>query len=151
MNMMYDSYALGGFIVFFMILVIGLILIPYIFFLVHLNKLLSKCDPENRDMEPGLVFLNLIPLFNFGWIFYTVIKVRDALKAEFLSRNLESDDPEFSFGVGLAYCITSVCSIVPLIGTFTALASLVLWIIYWVKMNKYYKILTSHHNSQINS
>ena len=138
---MYNSYALEGFLIFFFILVIGLILIPYIFFLVHLSKLLSKCNPENRDMEPGLVFLNLIPLFNLGWIFYTVIKVRDALKAEFLLRDLKSDDPEFSFGVGLAYCITAACSIIPVIGTFTALASLVLWIIYWVQTNKYSKQL----------
>ena len=92
-----------------------------IFFLLHLNRLLSKCKPENINMEPGLVWLNLIPIFSLGWMFYTVIKVRDALKTEFKSRNLQSNDPQFAYSIGLAYCITLACSIIPFIGFFTGL------------------------------
>ena len=108
-----------------------------IFFLLHLNRLLSKCKPENINMEPGLVWLNLIPIFSLGWMFYTVIKVRDALKAEFKSRNLQSNDPQFAYSIGLAYCITLACSIIPFIGFFTSISSFILWIIYWVKTHKY--------------
>ena len=128
-------------IIFLFLMLISLILIPYILFLVHLYKLLSKCKQENRDMEPGLVWLNLIPVFNYGWIFYSLIKIRDALKKEYSARNLATDDREFSFSIGLAYCITQACSIIPFLGLFSALASLVLWIIYWVKTNNYSKQL----------
>ena len=127
--------------IFLFLMIFALILIPYILFLVHLYKLLSKCKQENRDMEPGLVWLNLIPVFNYGWIFYTVIKIRDALKKEYSAQNLETDDTEFSFSIGLAYCITQACSIIPFLGLFSTIASLVLWIIYWVKTNNYSKQL----------
>tara|TARA_Y100001970_G_C14066464_1_gene766939 strand:- start:501 stop:902 length:402 start_codon:yes stop_codon:yes gene_type:complete len=119
------------------LLICVIFFLPMIFFYLHLYRLLSKCKPENNNMEPGLVWLNFIPIFNLGWIFYTVIKIRDALKAEFKSRNLKSDDPEFAYSIGLAYCITFVCSIIPFIGILTAIASFILWIIYWVKTYKY--------------
>ena len=120
----------------FILLLLAFIL-QMIFFLLHLHRLLSKCKPENNNMEPGLVWLNLIPIFNLGWMFYTIIKIRDALKIEFKSRSLQSDDPQFAYSIGLAYCTTFVCSIIPFIGFFTIIASFILWIIYWVKTYKY--------------
>ena len=140
-NELYAFQAFSSFIVLLIFLMIGLVLIPYVFFLLHLNKLLFKCKEQNRKMDPGLVYLNLIPLFNLGWLFYTVIKIRDTLKAEFSSNGKQSDDPEFGFSIGLAYCITSACSIIPIIGSGAALASLILWIVYWVKTYKYLKQL----------
>ena len=124
-------------IIFCLLLLLITFLLPMIFFYLHLYKLLSKCKPGNRKMEPGMVWLNFVPILNFGWIFYTVIALRDTLKAEFSSRDLKSDDPEFSFSIGLAYSITMVCSIIPYIGIIIAIASLILWIIYWVKTYKY--------------
>ena len=119
------------------IIIFGIVLLPLIFFLVSLMKTLQECDSKNRTMEPGLVWLNLIPIFSLGWMFYTVIKVWDALKAEFKSRNLQSNDPQFAYSIGLAYCITLACSIIPFIGFFTSISSFILWIIYWVKTHKY--------------
>ena len=70
--------------IFFLIIVVLVIcLIPMVFFLIHLQKLLNKCSVNNRAMEPGMVWLNLIPLFNLGWVFYTVFKVTESLKTEF--------------------------------------------------------------------
>ena len=106
-------------------------------FFIHLHTLISKCKLENIKMEPGLVWLNLIPIFNLGWIFYTTIKIRDTLEAEFKSRNIKSDDPRFAYSIGFAHCVTLACSIIPFIGFFTLIASFILWIIYWVKTYKY--------------
>ena len=128
-------------IFFFFIILFAICMIPMIFFLLHLHKLLTKCSPENREMEPGLVWLNLIPLFGWGWIFYTIFQVRDALKAEFAQRGLKPEDPQFSHPIGLAYCITSVCGIIPFIGFFSSIACIVLFIIYWVKTHGYSKQL----------
>jgi len=112
-----------------------------VFFLIHLQKLLNKCSLNNREMEPGMVWLNLIPLFNLGWIFYTIFKVTDSLKAEFKERNIEPEDPEFSHPIGLAYCITAACSVIPFLGYLSAIAALVLFILYWVKTHGYSKQL----------
>ena len=61
------------------LLLIGLIGLVYlvvdIFYLMTLQKCLNRVSEENRGMSPGLVWLNLIPLFGLGWHFYTVIKI----------------------------------------------------------------------------
>ena len=138
--------GLGGFlaanIFFFIIFIILIFLLPYIFFLIHLSKLFNKCDVKNKKMDGGLVWLLLIPLFNIGWLFYVIIKLRDSLKSEFNSREIESDDPEFCFSIGLAYAITTACSIIPIFGIFCSFAAFILWIVYWVKTNKYSKLLS---------
>ena len=128
-------------ILFLIIVVLAICLIPMVFFLIHLQKLLNKCSVNNRAMESGMVWLNLIPLFNLGWVFYTIFKVTESLKAEFKERNIDSEDPEFSHPIGLAYCITSACCIIPFINYLTGIASLVLFIIYWVKTHRYSKQL----------
>ena len=69
-----DEGTAIGLIVLLLILLLAVIILPTIFFLLHLQKLLNKCGETNRAMEPGLVWLNLIPLFNWGWIFYTIYK-----------------------------------------------------------------------------
>ena len=132
-----------GLIIIFVLLGLAIGLVPMIFYLLQIQKLLNACTPESRQMEPGMVWLNLIPLFSLGWMIYTVIKIRDTLKIEFPARNLETDDPQFSFPVGLAYGICAACSIIPFIGTFTAIGALVCWILYWIKMHKYTAILES--------
>ncbi len=132
-----------GFIILFILLILAIFLVPLIFFLLQLQKLLNACTPGSRQMEPGMVWLNLIPLFSLGWMIYTVIKIRDTLKIEFPARNLETDDPEFSFPIGLAMGICSACGIIPFLGYLTGIASLVLLILYWIKMHKYTAILES--------
>jgi len=128
-------------IILIVIIALAIAIIPMIFFLLHLQKILNKCNINNRGMDPGMVWLNLIPLFNWGWMFYTIFKITDSLKAEFKERNIIPDDSEFSHPIGLAYCITCVCSIIPFLGYLSAIACLVLWIIYWVKTYKYSKQL----------
>ena len=44
--------------------------------------------------------------------------------------------------IGLAMCICGACSIIPILGAIAGLASLVLWIVYWVKNRR---ILTASH------
>ena len=125
------------FLAFFLIILFGVVLVPYIFFLIQLQEVLESCSHNNRQMDSGLVWLNLIPFFNLGWIFYTITKIKERLQFEFDDRKLDTDAPDFGFSIGLSYAILSLCSIIPIIGILTAVASFVLWILYWVKMNKY--------------
>jgi len=131
----------AGILVYFVTIMLVLTILPMIFFLIHLMNLLNKCAPENRTMEGGMVWLNLIPLFNLGWIFYTIIQIRDSLQAEFSARGIISDDTTFAFNIGLAYAICTCCTIIPVLGILSAIGALVLFIIYWVQTYKYSKLL----------
>jgi hypothetical protein len=118
------------------LLVLGICLIPAIFFLLNLQNLLSRVSPANQGMSPGLVWLNLIPVFNLGWIIYTVIKVKDSVSAEFRSRGWPLDG-DLGYNVGLAAGILWIASVfvgwIPFIGWLLPIGALVCWIIYWLK------------------
>lgn len=112
----------------------------FVFYMLSLSKALRLAGEENRQMEPGLVWLNLIPVFNLGWIIYTVLKVSEAIT----NKHAANGTPDPSQGaktIGLLYTIFVIVSIIPFIGVLFGLASLVLWIIYWVKISGYNKAM----------
>lgn len=134
----YAAFAvIGGFIlVFFLVF-----LVIFIFFLLSLQKALNLTGEENREMSPGLVWLNLIPIFNLGWMVYTVIKVSEAINKKHLAHNVV-DPSQGSKMIGLLYAIAIICSIIPFIGGLFGLAGLVLFIIYWINIANYNKAMT---------
>ena len=127
---LFGGWAIGGWVI---------TLVVFILYLITLFNVLNAVAPANRKMEPGLVFLLLIPLFNLVWNFIVVIKLRDSLEAEYRARDLQGDG--FAYGIGLAMSILYVCLIIPLLNILAAIAALVCWIIFWVKMAGYRKTL----------
>jgi len=120
---------------FLLVPVLGLI--PFIFYLLTLQNTLYAISSENRKMQPGQVWLSLIPLFGLVWQFIIVNHMADSLKAEFVSKNLKVDEYRPGIGIGLAYCILFCCSLIPFLGILAALGGFICWIIYWVKINEY--------------
>ncbi|MCO5050967.1 MAG: hypothetical protein M9920_01520 [Verrucomicrobiae bacterium] len=123
---------------------IGLIifLIPLIFYLLTLQKTLNRCSPESRAMQPGLVWLLLIPLFGLVWHFFIVLNMTKTLETEFRKRGLHIEAAPGKT-LGLVMCILACCSIIPLLGFLCSLGALVCWILYWVKIAGYSKQLPS--------
>lgn len=92
-------------------------LIPVFLFLRAQQTVLALVRPENRRMEPGLVWLQLIPLFNYVWVFFVVRRIADSLARQYAA--LQSDSilgivdeqaiKDFgkrpTYAIGLAYCI----------------------------------------------
>jgi hypothetical protein len=111
-------------------------------FLLSMSKALSRCKPRNRTMEPGMVWLNLVPCLNIVWQFLTVIRVSDSLKNEFYDRGWD-DRGDFGKGMGIAaLCLNIAGSLpIPILQLVLALASLVCFIMYWVKVAGYSKEL----------
>ncbi len=140
---MYNSYdtlgsglAIGAVIgIAFIILVIAMI--PTVFYLINLQNTLKAVSPSNQAMPPGQVWLLLIPLFGTVWHFIVVQKIADSLKAEFDMRQIPLTEQRPAYSVGLAMCICACCGIIPFLGAIAGIASLVLWIIYWVKTAEY--------------
>ncbi len=126
-----SGVAIGA--IFMMLLMfMALMALPTIFYLLTLQKTLNRCQLPNRTMTPGLVWLQIIPFFGIIWAFFNVINIADSLEKELASRGIQEINP--GKNLGLAMCITSVCSVIPYLGFFAAIASLILWIIYWIKI-----------------
>ncbi len=109
--------------------------IPMIFYLLTLQNTLSAISQENRRMQPGQVWLTLIPVFGIIWQFIIVNSIADSLKAEFSKRNILNNEIRPGISIGLTYCILNCCGIIPFLGILTGLAGFICWIIYWSKIN----------------
>jgi uncharacterized membrane protein len=87
-----------------------------------------------RKLDPGLVWLLLIPCFNLVWNFFVFPKLSESFKAYFDSVGNTSVG-DCGRDLGLGYAICSAVSIIPFVGCLTALASLVLVILFLMKAN----------------
>jgi hypothetical protein len=121
--------------------VAGLSLIPAIFYLLTLQSALERCSLESRAMSPGMVWLLLIPLFNAVWQFIVVINISKSLQNEFAKRNLAAHSVDFAKLLGLALSILTILGVIPIVGLIFALGAGVCWILYWVKIAGYSRML----------
>lgn len=122
-------------------IVLFLLILPRIFYLITLQKTLEKISPGNRAMSPTNVWLELIPFFNLVWQFYNVVNISDSLKKEFESRGIKIEDQRPGYSIGIAFCVLSCCSVIPILGILTGIAGLICWIIFWVKVSNYKNML----------
>jgi len=118
------------------LVIFGILLIPAIFYLITLQKALTVVSPQNRKMPPGQVWLMFIPLFNIVWYFIIVDAVAVSFEREYAARGVGSE-PKPTYSIGLATAILNVCGIIPIIGVLAGLATLVCWIMHWVKVNEH--------------
>jgi len=133
----------GASVFLIVLIAIGVSLLPLIFFLLTQQGVLQDCKPENRKMEPGMVWLSLIPLFGIVWQFIVVGNIADSLKAEFAQKNINVGEDRPSYSIGLTYCILLCCCIIPFVNFFASIGALVCWIIYWVKIAGFRSTLKS--------
>lgn len=141
---------------FLIILVIVLVLVfavsiaIQIFYLLTLSKCLSRVSGRNRRMEPGQVWLNLIPCFGTVWIFITVNRIAESLEDEFYDRRLRRDG-DFGKNLGVMYNVMVLLGAIPYIGGIFSIIGLVMWIIYWVKIAGYSRQLAEDSEDRMNS
>ena len=118
------------------------LLIAGIFYLVSLHKALAACSPANRSLPPGLVWLNVIPLFSSVWIFVTIVSVASSLRREHVDRSISSDSGH-GLGAGLVFAISGLLANIAAVSAqllgeglwvlyaVFALIALVFWIVHW--------------------
>ena len=143
---------------------------PYIFYLLELQKTLSAVKPENRKMHPGLVWLLFIPLFSTYWYYKVVTSIADSLAAEFEERHIEVDEQRPGLKMGIALFVIGVIQIFQnvyseyfafsgegtpnvklritmfLITFILGITSFVLFIMYWIKIKGYRKLIIEAKN-----
>jgi hypothetical protein len=113
-----------------------LFVVPAIFYILTLQKTLDRCGPVSRTMEPGMVWLLIIPFVNLVFHLFVVLAISKSVANELSRRGIPSHDPQPGQSIGLAMCICGCCTLVPFLGFAAALAHLVLWVIYWVKVGE---------------
>jgi hypothetical protein len=123
------------------ILFLPLFVLPAIFYILTLSQALKKCSPASVTIEPGMLWLLLIPIVNLVWHFFVVTGIARSLSNELRARNITGMDPEPGRQIGIAMCVCGACGIIPLFGILTLLAYLILWIIYWAKIAEFSRIL----------
>jgi hypothetical protein len=131
-------------IILLLFVLFGIILTICILYLLTLQNTLKAISPQNRKMEPGMVWLLLIPLFNIVWQFIVVNRLSVSIESEYTSRGLTCKSRP-TYNIGLAFSILSCINLVlyrsTALGSIVSLAVVVCWIIYWVQVNDYKKEL----------
>ena len=143
---MHDPAAIAGsmFIGFSLILILifGGVLAAVFCFLLTLHNLLEEMSRGHRAMEPGLVWLNLLPFFNLFWMAWTVLKIAESLNAALAHKQLTNLDNGCK-NLGLAMVGCFIASFIPFIGWVSSVVGLILWILYWRKLATYRKLLSA--------
>jgi hypothetical protein len=118
--------GLGFFICFYGVILLIALGIQAMF-LLTMSKCLKQIAPRNRQMEPGSVWLCLIPLFGIVWTIIMILRVAYSLRDEYDDRRLRGDG-DFGKTLGIVYIVSAfICGIV----------ALVCFIMYWVKIAGY--------------
>jgi len=117
----------------FVYMIVIPIITAHVLFLMNISKLLKSCD-EHATMPSSLVWLNLIPIFNFAWMIYTVLKVSESIERAFKA-NGSQDINKGAKVAGLIYSIS--VAIAPFSNFVIAVIALVFWIVYWDKISGY--------------
>jgi hypothetical protein len=132
-------------------------LIPAVFFLVSQQNVLRLIKRENRLMQPGLVWLQLIPFFGNLWQFFVITRIAGSIQRQQASQFADTIFGEDALiaetggsrrptqGIGIAYCILdTMVLLVELTSPQTAVlggamvwAMFICWIIYWVQLGRY--------------
>lgn len=136
-----SAAALGSGCLVFILLGIAAVLVPIVFYLLSMQRALTLAGPENRTLEPGMVWLMLIPLFGMVWQFFVVLHVSRSVKNWAAAHGREVQDA--GWNIGLTACILFCCGIIPFLGTLTSLAGLICWIVFWVKVADFNKMMSA--------
>jgi len=131
--------------------------IPAILFFLAQQKILQVISPENREMSPGSVWLQLIPVFGMVWQFIVVTRIAHSVSKEMASRmgdsildnsevQIKETDESPTYTIGITYCILYTLGVVTnystrhsspylaLLGSFLVLTGMACWIVYWVRL-----------------
>ncbi|MDF3026373.1 MAG: hypothetical protein K0S23_680 [Fluviicola sp.] len=122
----------------------GGLVVLVVFYLKNLQDLLKECDPKNRQVPPGNVWLMLIPLFNYVYGFILYPKISETLRREFEDRNSpQSGDYLKVLGILMPSMNVAGLLPIPLIKVLVGLGGLVVFIMYWVQSANMKNILRS--------
>ena len=114
----------------------------YIVFLSAADRVLKRVEPEHRRMDPGMVWLNLIPIFNLMWLVVTVERVGESIRNEYIARGRHKRSESYGKTAGLAFVLLTLIGLPfapaawPCMLVFWIFA-FIYWIVYWIQLSGY--------------
>ena len=114
-----------------------------IFFILTLQNALKAVEISNRTMQPAQVWYLFIPIFNIYWVFKIITAISDSAKLQLETYSIYKEGRP-TFYLGIAWAISFLLGRIPYIETLFAFVSLILWIVYWVKVSQLKKELLSY-------
>ncbi len=140
-----DSNALaamlGGGCLIFGLLIACAALAVVIFYILSMQKALNLAGPSHQKMQPAMVWLMLIPLFNLVWHFFVVKNVSESIKSWATENGKSVDDAGYT--IGLIACIANCCGLIPVVNLLAGPAGLVCFIVWWVKVAGFNKLMSA--------
>jgi len=127
-------------------MIIGVFIFQIILWLLFANtirKTLLLVRESNRCILPNQSWLLALPLFNMYWNFVVVRRLTDSLNNEFYDRKIAVEENPTQ-KEGYMYAGSYLTGNFPLpmfIKYIVSIVSLVGFVMYWVKINQYRKIL----------
>ena len=126
-------------------------------YLNSLRKTLLLINLKNRTIDPNYVWFMFIIFFNLYYNFKLVSSIATSLSNEFSDRNISVDEKRPGETIGF---LNSISLVLWFINAFTkfdleainfilSLGALITWIIYWVKINKYKKLLIADNINKL--
>lgn len=132
---MAGAFIAGMLVIIVIALLVSLLIQAIVCYFVY--KPLSTVPQQYRKISPGMVWLLMIPLFNLIWGFFVYPQVSQSLKRYAGAKGnqrLAATDCGEVFGWILAALVVASC--IPAVGPLAALGSLVILIIYLIKINQ---------------
>ena len=137
---MFGSFGWSELII--LLFMLGLFAISQIFFVQTLNRTLALTQ-KFHTASPQSAWMILIPIWGFFWIFYIVGKVAQGIKGRFSELKVEHEYAGKATGYGYGYAGLMLASFIPVqaAGGLAAIGCLICWILYWVNIARYNKVL----------
>ena len=129
-------------------------IIIFVLYLFSLQRTLEAIDTESRKMAPGQVWLLFIPIFNIIWQFIMIGRIADSIRDECIRLQIPLPENRPTFTLGLIMTVVYIFGIImnnflaaPMLGGLCSIAALIFWIVYWVKVNSYRKLILANQDN----
>lgn len=113
-------------------LLVGIGIMVYVCYLIFEAQ--KALPPQHQKIQPGLVWLIMVPCLNVFWNFYVFTQVPASYQSYFGSTGEPYDT---SLGaLGIAYSVLALFGVIPYLGACLGLVALVVLIIFLVKLTE---------------
>jgi len=140
-------YALATILSILAVIIISIVV--QIFYLLTAASVLKAVRPQFREAQPGQVWLNFIPAFNFIWPFIINQQIVASVEADFAARGIR-ETGKADKTIAALYPALRFGIFIPVAGRFFILLYLVAFIVWWVKLFRYKKLLRTGLYTQRN-
>lgn len=133
-----EDAAAAVFVIIMLIIVLVLVvamlaLVAYVYYILYTS--LDAVPPEFRTMEPGMIFLMLVPCFNLVWIFFVASKIPESFRNYFWAKN-DQRYGDCGAAVGMWWAVLTVINCIPYLNILTSIPTLICLILFLVKVNE---------------